>query len=60
MPKQGSTRPTDLPERFLQYLQEERATEVHRLKQSDAIRVEAQKRIRQLDKEIEAIKGGAI
>lgn len=60
MMRKQTERPRELPERFLQYLQQERAIEVERRKQADIQRLEANKRIRAIDKEIESIKGGAL
>lgn len=42
------------------YLQNERAIEVSRKQSADRTYLEASKRIREIDKEIEAIKGGAL
>lgn len=50
----------DLPERFLDYLYAERQAEVDRLQASNRAYLAAQKRIRQLDKEIANLKGGAL
>lgn len=52
--------PTDLQERFLQYLRQERELEVERRRSADVQRLEASKRIRAIDKQIESIKGGAL
>lgn len=50
----------NLADRFLEYLQEERAIEVSRKKDADRTHLDASKRIRELDKEIAIIKGGAL
>lgn len=53
-------RSENLAERFLQYLHDERAIEVERKRAADRAHLEASKRIRELDREIETIRGGAL
>lgn len=50
----------DLSLRFLSYLHEERAIALEQKKSADRAYLEASKRLREIDKEIETIKGGAI
>jgi hypothetical protein len=52
--------PSNLQERFLLYLQTERAELLREIKQGDAKAVEDRKRLRQIDREIETIRGGAL
>lgn len=53
-------RSDDLSERFLEYLHEERAIAMEQKRAADRAYLDASKRLRELDREIATIKGGAM
>lgn len=59
MPK-PQERPSSLPERFLSYLHEEEAILIQEIAKGDSKAVEDRKRLRQIRREMEIIKGGAL
>lgn len=50
----------NLPERFLQYLHEEESILLEDIRKGDKKAVEDRKRLRQIRREMETIRGGAI
>lgn len=54
------TESNNLPERFLQYLHGERAELLRDIRRSDVKADEDRKRLRKIEREIEAIRGGAL
>lgn len=52
--------PNELHERFLAYLHNERAELMKDIQRGNAKAVEDRKRLRQIEREIETIRGGAI
>lgn len=53
-------RSDDLAERFLEYLHEERAIAMEQKRAADRAYLDASKRLRELEREIATIKGGAM
>lgn len=51
-------RPANLPERFLSYLHEEEAILLREIAKGDAKAVEDRKRLRQIRREMEILRGG--
>lgn len=53
-------RPNSLPERFVQYLQTEESNLLEEIRKNDAKAVEDRKRLRQIRRELDIIRGGAL